>query len=91
MSAVLCGVTWMGRNLCTFLRGIRVSGGHFVCVFMWPPHVWRALCTHLYAVSACVDGTLYTFFEVCTAMGDTLHVSLGVVRMAGQHIACIFA
>ena len=38
----------MGSRKYAFLRGMRIPGGHFVCIFTWYPHPWGALCMRFY-------------------------------------------
>ena len=46
---------YLGVTLYAFLRGIRIPGGHFVCIFTWYSHTWGALCMHFYVVFACLE------------------------------------
>ena len=40
VNALLCGIRMSGQGtLYVFLRGIRMSGVHFVNIFTWYPHV----------------------------------------------------
>ena len=34
---------YLGGTLYAFLRGIRILGGHFVCIFTWYSHSWGTL------------------------------------------------